>query len=297
MIENQITALFGSFVKSGNEYIVKCPKCEERIGKRDTKGHLYVNPTKNVWNCFRCEWKGRDLASLGLQLEEKSYGKISDLADYLANINTPPMEEKFTTIEFPKGYTTDFSRSITGKMAYNYLLSRGLSREQIEENRIGYANGGPYSGFIVLPIFEDSELVYYVTRSIFKKEYKNAPVPSRNIMFNFKNQRVIVLCEGIFDALSFGKNGVALLGKAMKDAQLERIRKNPPQRVYICLDNDAKTAATSIASRLKSIVDEVFLVKISEGKDPNTSTKKQLIEDVKNAVKFNSKIDLLHFML
>lgn len=299
MIEDQIRQLFGDFVKSGNEYIVKCPKCFERVGKKDTKGHLYVNPVKDVWNCFRCEWKGRNLSSIGIELKvvEKSPGKMEDLLKLFDKIEAQPMEDKFTPIDFPRGYTTDFSKNLTGKMAYNYLKSRGLSDVQINENRIGYASSGPYSGFIIFPIFEDSQLVYYVTRSIFKKEYKNAPVPNKNILFNFKNQGTIVLCEGIFDALSFGKNGVALLGKAMKDAQLQRIKNNPPKRVYICLDNDAKTTAVSIAARLKPFIEEIYMVSISEGKDPNTSTKKQLIEDVKNAIKVNSKIDLVDFMM
>lgn len=305
-LAKQLKELFGEFIQATPQEIrVNCPKCQEKIGKIDNKHHLYINTYKEAWNCFRCNWKGVGFKNLGIEVQEQQAAPVNDLLGFFKikqkelNINLEnamtTTKEELKEIEYPKGYTTEFSASVIGLAALNFLKSRNITDEQIKKHRIGYANSGPYKGFIILPVLNNNKLVYYVARSIFNKQYKNASIPNKNILFNYSNQKSVVLCEGIFDALSFNNNGVALLGKSLKEGQKNIIINNPPEKLYICLDSDARANAIQIAGNLKKYIDNIYLIDLGEYKDPNSCPKKYLIEAIKSAILVNDQVDILKY--
>jgi len=327
-VVNQLENAFGSDIieATETEFRANCPKCKDSMGASDTKYHLYVNPFKKrrnnvtglmelgTWNCFRCSWRGWGLEKLGANLEEETTARpFQSLLDLLEegdddregdNIllevaqKSKKANDSPKGIEFPKGYRTDWSDSLTGQAAHKYLKSRGVSNDQISKYKMGYCSSGVYAGFIILPVFEADVLVYFVARSIFDKVYKNAPVSSKNILFNFNPElKTICLTEGIFDALSVGRFGVAMLGKNMKGAQAQRIIGGGFETVYICLDDDAQQNALNIANTLKDHIPNVIMVTLGPGNDPNSVTKAQLLKAFTDATKIETNFDTLRWML
>ncbi len=191
-------------------------------------------------------------------------------------------------VKLPQNFTTDFSNGLTGRAAYNYLSNRGLTGATITSRRIGYCPIGPLRGCVVLPVYEANTLVYYVARSIYNKRYKNAAVSKKTIVYNIdavSRTKYSVLCEGIFDALSFGSHGLALLGKSMGQGQMEKIINAKPKKLFICLDADAKRNAVNIGQRLSGYVETVRLVSLTgKGKDPSTCSTNELACYLQRAV-------------
>jgi hypothetical protein len=319
-IEDALKQVFGKILKAGdNEYRVCCPKCEEFVGKKDTKFHLYVNtvirnikdPEKvGAWNCFRCDYKGWGLDRLGLKnipiikpnIQNTTINLKKPIKDNILtqltlkvnkikkNIAQSPQE-----LKLPVYFSTDFGKDLCGRIAYKYLLFRGVTEKQLVEYNIGYCNAGPYSGYIIFPVYSQNKLIYFVARNIYSKVYKNAPVSNKSVLFNYTCQKQIVLCEGILDSLAFGKHGVALLGKTMKDGQFNLLSENPPDRVFICLDSDARKNSVQIAKRLDSIVKDVRIVSLPS-KDPNSASKQELLDALVTSKKLTLK-SKLEFLL
>ena len=305
-LNKQLKEFFGELIQATpQEYRANCPKCEERTGKKDNKYHLYINIYKQAWNCFRCNWKGVGFDNIGIEVQEQQAAPVNELIGFFKfkqkelNINLENNMsaniQEIKEIDYPKGYTTEFSTNVIGLAALNFLKSRNITNEQIIKHKIGYANTGPYKGFIILPVLIKNKLVYYVARSIFNKQYKNAPISNKDILFNYSNQRSVVLVEGIFDALAFSNSGVALLGKSLKEGQKNIIINNPPEKLYICLDSDARTNAIQIAGNLKKYINNIYLIDLGEYKDPNSCPKKHLIEAIKSAILVNDQVDILKY--
>jgi len=289
----QLEKLYGDVkIEPNGEYRINCPACSKRVGKADTDQHLYVNTKKfnsslrlqGVFHCFRCEYKGWGLEKLGLT--SKDAYSIKDL------LAQKTFKESLlgTPLKFPDHFETDFSKYSSGKACLNYLTKvRKIPYEKIIEYKIGYCPEGKYKDCVVLPVFDNKDLVYYVARYIYNKRYLNPSVPNRAIVFNLKRQSTIIITEGIFDAINVGDNGVALLGKVLKKEQATLIKKAGPKLVYIMLDLDAKNFALNIAEVLKDYIPEIKLVSTGNKKDAGSMTQKEIGQALEAAYPYTLK--------
>jgi DNA primase len=80
-------------------------------------------------------------------------------------------------------------------------------------------------------------------------KYKNPPI-SKNIIcldshINWKEP--IILCEGVFDAITIRRNAVPLLGKFPSKTLVEKIFMNGVSDIVISLDNDAMNEALKVS--------------------------------------------------
>lgn len=308
------------------EFRIDCPFCLEKVGNPDSKQHMYVNPyitgahgERGAFNCFRCGSKGWGIdKNLNVTLVDqflpvKSTSLFEDTTDddptnifsEIVHNKSRSNKNKSTVtapvpLQLPKEFSTSFSDNVLGLSALSYLHRRGLSNDRISSANIGYCAHGKYRACVILPVYEDKKLVYFVARSIHTKVYKNPAVSKKAIIYNIdkvKTNRYSVICEGIFDALAFGSYGIALLGKAMTDLQLLKITASNPKTIFVCLDNDALSSATSIAYRLKTFIDDVRLVKLpSNKKDPSSCSPVELTNAVKSAVQAD-KLGITRFLL
>jgi hypothetical protein len=103
-----------------------------------------------------------------------------------------------------------------------------------------------------------------------KVKYKN-PALSKNIIpfelyINWSSP--IVLCEGMFDAMTIKRNAIPLLGKHIQDSLMKKIVTSTVKQVYIALDKDAMKDALRFAELLINEGKEVYLVDLDE-KDPS----------------------------
>ena len=78
----------------------------------------------------------------------------------------------------------------------------------------------------------------------------------------------IILCEGVFDAMSFKRNAIPLFGKTVMNALQKKIIEFKVKVIYLSLDSDAITDAIKISENFTNNGIEVKMMKFQE-KDPN----------------------------
>ena len=270
-----ISDILGRARKQGTEYLYTCPYCNHH------KKKFSVNYDINVYKCWICDHRGRDLRRVvrrfGSFTQLKEWDKISGVVDF-ANVEfdlfaeDEPVEQ-IQRISLPKEFKT-----LTGKIntvdniALSYLKNRGINQFDILRYKIGYCSEGDFEGRIIIPSFDiDGYVNYFIARSYTNHwmRYKN-PDASRNIIFNELNidwDSDVVLVEGVFDAI-FAGNAVALLGSTLREESklFQHIIKNDSS-VFIALDPDAEQKAMKIARTLLDYDIEVWKIDIPEGQD------------------------------
>ena len=117
------------------------------------------------------------------------------------------------------------------------------------------------SNRIIIPSYENNNLVYYQARDYSDKSelrYKNPPkeIQHKNIIVPFydtlREGDVIFISEGPWEAIQYG--GTYMLGNILSDRQILKIKKKKPKAIYIIPDNDetARRKLITNISYLKS---------------------------------------------
>lgn len=269
--------------KSGqDEYIYRCPFCEDNGKSPDLKGKLYVNNKLLKYHCFRCGQSGRLIVNpsdINLTPTPSNSELISRLEEQVG-ISTGVLvsEDNLVKLEYeiPKFYP------LPGSQEYNYLKFRGISDYLIKryDIRIGSVIS-KYAYRIIIPnrvvhIDEYTDKTdMFVARYIFDipkdeegreliQKYLN-PFGNnrRKVVFNLhriKENQPIIVTEGCFTAISAGLNAVATYGKLVTNDQIKQILVKKPSRLYINLDPDAYYSDTlKLCSRINQIVPELPL--------------------------------------
>jgi len=155
--------------------------------------------------------------------------------------------------------------------AISYLKHRGIRSDDILRYRMGYCETGPYAGRIIVPSYDHTnQLNYFTARSFYDggMKYKNPPVTKNIVCFenmvNWKDQ--IILCEGMFDAISLRRNAIPLLGKTIPKNLEKALLQNKVKNVIIFLDEDAQSDAMKLEQYLKQYEIHVSVV-LTKGKD------------------------------
>ena len=234
---------------NANHYF-ECPSCHHHNHK------LTVNIGKSVWNCFHCGIKGKSflyLLKLAGVSNTNQYKKVfneepkKNLED-IDNIFGEHLKERVPSkLVLPKGYESLFKNleKTFYKPAVEYLLSRGLVKEDILKYDIHYSVSDQR---ILFPSYDrEHNLNYYVARTIQPFEsykYKNASASKRDVIFNehlVEWDKPLYIVEGIFDAILSRKNAVPILGSNVGSGSLlfKRLLQSNTQ-VIIALDADAK---------------------------------------------------------
>lgn len=279
-----------------DEILYICPYCEDRVGSPDGHGHLYVNNKNLLYFCQRCGAKG-------------FVGKSNQ---YFEFDPVPSDQEMFGLLESVVGdsykLTTDkLFRIPMGLVNPNskcgrYLLNRGITESIIKYYSIRQGEGKRKDRvFVPNKIYhhESDELIYedtdmYVARycddiplnsrgkAAFPK-YLNPPGADKNkIVFNLHRidkGTPIIICEGVFSAISAGRNAVAIYGKTISQTQLSLILSNEPSRIYVCLDPDARKEAIALCYKLTKVASvPIYDIVMPTGHDPNSLGHNEFME-------------------
>jgi len=249
-----LSNVLGSYLTlRGNELAFYCPFCNHH------KQKLQVNTETQKWHCWTCNSGGKKLTSLlrKLDVDRKT---ISIIREIYGDSNYNPQQEDVETkvyISLPKEYIS-LNESPKGfnpeyKQAINYLTQRGITQKEIVKYSIGYCKDGLYARRVIIPSYNsDGSLNYFISRSYYQDEkmkYKNPPI-SKNIIC-FESQinwnEPIILCEGVFDAITIKRNAIPLLGKFPSKQLVEKIFMSGVSNIVISLDNDAINEALKAA--------------------------------------------------
>ena len=280
MVNQLLVTLVNSVLGSGkstarNNYAYHCPFCHHH------KPKLEVNLTenregKNPWHCWACDARGTTVYQL-FKKTNASSDKIAEANSLISSSKPKEYKKSNTTIRLPDefiGLSNGELNDITAKHAKAYLNKRNISKYDILKYNIGYCNKGLYANMIIIPTYdEDGRLNYFTARS-FEKEpyikYRN-PSVSRNIIPNehlINWNLPIILCEGLFDAISIKRNAIPLLGKNIQSNLMKKIVTSVVNKIYIALDKDAMKQALRFCENLMAEGKEVYLVDMQD-KDPS----------------------------
>lgn len=277
-VESRITKKFGKFKKSkgkkGLEYIVKCPFC----GKN---GKLYINPMHNLYTCFKCGEAGsaeRLLGQFNFQTQEA-----------VRQILTPLP----TDIPLPGGLC-DLMQLDSNHPASIYLAHRGFDAKELNNNfgvrycQSGRMFAGIYntSNTLVFPIWMDGRLIGWQSRLLYNPEklteqecevlalpkdddgdyvkppkYWTSPgLEKGRAFFNYDwacQSDVVVITEGVFDAMAVGRCAVATLGKGVTDYQARMIMARWKVAVILLDPGDADQEMLQLESRMGRVLHAV----------------------------------------
>jgi hypothetical protein len=222
------------------------------IYENDSKQHLYINLRLGVFFDHKSGEKGgvAKLVAEVLELDEnevfvtliKEYSSKEDLEKY-SLVEEVKEEAK---IEVPVG-TKMFAETPSGiirNRAYSYLKKRLIKEETINELGYIYDDSSEFTGRIFIPFYEENKFVYFLARDFIGSalRYKNPhKINSKEFVYNIDkiDENEVVICEGIFDALTLDKQvAFPMLSADLSKTQAIKLFAKAPRRIIYVPDND-----------------------------------------------------------
>jgi|APSaa5957512535_1039671.scaffolds.fasta_scaffold70714_2 transcription elongation factor Elf1 len=264
----KLEAVLGPSKKSSKkERLFHCPICNYH------KPKLSVNfgNKPGWWKCWVCGVGGKKLTSLLRKMDIKS-GEISYIMEGMENYTPPEHEEIIKVPTLPNEYIPLWEgnpSSYEFKNALSFIKKRGLTRHDIYRYQLGYCETGKYAHSIIVPSFDEhGKLNYFVARKYFDSyiKYMNPDISKNVVVFenliNFDME--VVLCEGIFDAITIRRNAIPLLGKVMSESLKIKLTTQRPPLIYVMLDGDARLDALKIENYIRGLELNVKLVPVED---------------------------------
>ena len=297
-VTNTLTNVMGSALTlKGSELAFNCPFCNHH------KPKLQINTDTQKWHCWNCNSGGKKLTSLLRKLDVDSK-TISLIRDIYGDTNWNPQKDDLETkvfIQLPKEYIT-LSNPPLGfnpeyKHAMLYLTHRGIGMKEIIKYNIGYCKEGLYARRIIIPSYDlNGQINYFISRSYYVEEtmkYKNPPISKNIIMFESQIDwsEPIILCEGVFDAITIKRNAIPLLGKFPSKMLIEKMFMSNVTNIVIALDNDAINEALKAAEYFRKNGINVKMMYLKD-KDASDMGYQQFYTELNNTREFTSE-DLL----
>jgi hypothetical protein len=243
--------------------VVKCAKCNDY---KERGGFKFEGETVH-YQCFNCGLStGYDPSLARHSISEKfksvllSFGIPEQDIDRTISFNffrNKPEEDKTekkertvtiptTEVPLPTGSVLVSSQSSPWcEIAENYLKSRSLSSKDFN---FYVTDETSYVGRILIPYYFREKIVYWQGRSmddeLISPRYKNPSVDKDNIFFNMDElyrytEDPLFVTEGPLDAISVGRNAIALTGSTLSEFRLTELRKVARRRrVIFVLDKN-----------------------------------------------------------
>jgi len=184
--------------------------------------------------------------------------------------------QKSEVVVLPKEYKPMWirSKSLYQVHALKFLTDRGITKYDIKKYKIGFCEDGLYQHRVIVPSHdEDGILNYFVGRSYMESgmKYKNPNVSKDVVGFDYHIawSKPIVLCEGVFDAMSIRTNAIPMFGKKPPRKLLMKIFEKKVKTIYIALDDDARKDAFRLSEFFSDFGIDTKVVNLPKDKDPN----------------------------
>ena len=240
------------------------------------KPKLQVNIVSQKWHCWVSNRGGHSIYSLfkKINADSRYFTELKNL------VFTPSKSEDNTEskiiVSLPREFLSlwTMNKSLYRNQAKSFLHKRGITDVDIKKYKIGFCDSGLYEGRIIIPSYDDKGLLnYFVGRSFVgeKMKYKNPNVSRDIVPFDWYVawSKPIVLCEGVFDAISIRSNAIPMLSKKPSKNLLRKIFEKNVKTIYIALDDDAKKDAYDMSEFFRDFGIDCKVVKLPTDKDPN----------------------------
>lgn len=294
---------------NGLELVVKCPVC----GKRK----LNVNPKKGIYKC----WHGCMSGMVYNMFDEVQLAKIeaetASKREAPKDLGFQPPGELVSLMELPAEHP-----------ATTYLRDRGFDPLVLDKVygmrycRIGrkYMQGRfDTSNTIVIPFYFNGVAVGWQSRLLYnpddlpddvcevlgferdaKGKFERPPkyftmpgIDKGKLLWNFDWARqgdLVVVCEGIFDAMAVGRCAVATFGKSVTDAQIA-LFKSYWKLVVLLLDpGDAEPDMIRITRALRAGGAYPVYVMLKGYKDAGEAPRMEIWRQIDEAVRNDKQL-------
>lgn len=282
----------GAPTRDGRNYDVRCPFCND---PDRSKRKLSINTSNDLNQCWVCGWSARNLLPI-----VKRFGTSEDVREYREKFIGTRDETNHEQVQYerPK-LPADFSllalecKTLAQKRAMNYLLSRGLTKDDLWRYRFGTSEEGDFNGRVIFPSFDANGYVnYYTARSTeryVKKRYINPPGRRSEVIFNemFVDwNSELVICEGPFDAVKCGDNVVPILGNRLSERSVifSKILENETP-VVVALDPQEQDKIHALVKLFELYAIDVKTVDLGDAKDPGDMSKDSFSQALKDSKK------------
>jgi DNA primase len=281
MNTEEILKGFSGFKKANRpEVRINCPACG------DNTSHLYFNTELNIGNCKKCNYSP-NLAKLisdteGISLDD-AYKRIGQGIASKPQVYEEPTVFEYKELQYPPHFVRlDGPDPHHPQRIVDYMLGRGITWETSRNYEMGYCITGEYMWRLIVPIKMFGKLVCWQARDITKtaeRRYKN-PTGSEfsRYLFNYDRARTFeegVICEGIFDAIAVGDNGMCTFGKKIGEEQKTLLLKSGIKRLSIMFDADALAEDIKYVKEMAQYI-PTRLVMLPTGLDPDEIDKSLL---------------------
>jgi len=260
-----------SYQMKNGEHAFYCPFCNHH------KKKMQVNLETQKWHCWVCNTGGHKIGILlrKINAPKSLIKEVLQLVDEYVSYEKDK-EETIYEVSLPKEFKPLWRKSEDPlyKNAIHYLKQRGIGGIDIVRYSMGYCPNGSYANRIIIPSYDvDGKLNYFMARDMFpnsKFKYKNPPMSKDTVGFElFINwKEPIVLCEGIFDAISIRRNAIPLFGKFPSKTLVKRLVEKKVKKIYVALDEDARKDAIKLSKFLMDYGIETYLLNMKD-KDPS----------------------------
>ena len=239
------------------------------------KPKLQINMSSQKWHCWVSDQGGHSLYSLFKKINADSR-YFSELKDIVFIPTTKDEVESKVVVSLPREYQSlsSKSKSLFYKHATKFLKQRRINETDIKKHKMGFCDDGVYQNRIIIPSYDGNGIInYFVGRSFMGSgmKYKNPNVSRDIVPFEWfiAWSYPIVLCEGVFDAISIRTNAIPMLSKKPSKSLLTKIFQEQVKTIYIALDNDAKKDAYNLSEFFKDFGIDSKVVNLPKNEDPN----------------------------
>lgn len=241
---------------------------------KDTTYDCRINIEKQCWHDFESDESGNliDLVMEVAKVDEDGAHEI--LMEAVAagddlTYTPPPKRElvkEIKTIEMP--YSFSFSPQVTDvyykRKAISFLRSKLINYQLAETyklrwTKISFLGKDNWSHRIIIPMYENGNLVYFQARDYLGKSnlrYKNPPKETQERWYivpfldGLENNASLFISEGPWEAIKYG--GTYMLGPVVSEAQANKIKSLNPKAIYLIPDND-ETARKKLGKNVEML--------------------------------------------
>ena len=239
------------------------------------KPKLQINMSSQKWHCWVSDQGGHSLYSLFKKINANSR-YFSELKDIVFIPTQKDEKESKVIVSLPREYQSlsSKSKSLFYKHAIKFLKQRRINETDIKKHKMGFCDDGIYGNRVIIPSYDENGILnYFVGRSFMgdKMKYKNPNVSRDIVPFEWfiAWSYPIVLCEGVFDAISIRTNAIPMLSKKPSNSLLRKIFEKQVKTIYIALDDDAKKDAYNLSEFFKDFGIDTKVVNLPKNEDPN----------------------------
>lgn len=309
---------------SGRNLYFNCPFCKETSGQnywfspdKEYKHKESGKILKGLGRCFKCalthntlsfimQYKKLDfITALNFingneEISKQELLNILDNKNEVFKDNITDLFKRnnhFISVELPP----TSSKILPKKLKHWFQDVRSYPLEMLKMLNVHYCWGShhdlklmSFRNRAIFPIETGGIRAWQAYNFDLNSEYSKTRNPSepvmQNILFlyeNVKNEKLIIIHEGIFDvlrSLTRGFSPVGLLGKHLSFTQAYFLAKTKAQELCVCLDSytekgKEKIQAYKNASRLSMLCDkEITVMELTGGYDPDDSPEKLFLK-------------------